>query len=188
MKTVTIFESANGARFNDEAEARTHERRDNFSTLFGAAMAASPMYARLDRELMLDFLMQHGIAVGEIANNPLTVEPPYKTKPADEIKEIPFREMLAQDRRKLLEPARSSPALGASYIGVRPTHHIQNVRETAAGTVTCEVVERAGLNPADPSLDAKIETTLHGKAGTVSGLEDEMAETVRHQFPRTHLG
>lgn len=68
MKQIPAFETPDKKRFFNEDEARTHERRYDFSNLVDSAVRGDAKFARLDRELLLDFLTKHGSTAGKLAD------------------------------------------------------------------------------------------------------------------------
>lgn len=77
MKLIKAYETPDKQRFFDEEEARKHERRYDYGNHVDLAVKSRPEFARLDRELLLDFLMQHGSTIGKLADSP--IEPTHDT-------------------------------------------------------------------------------------------------------------
>lgn len=71
MKLIKAYETPDKQRFFDEEEARKHERRYDYGNHVDLAVKSRPEFARLDRELLLDFLMQHGSTIGKLADAPI---------------------------------------------------------------------------------------------------------------------
>ena len=71
MKLIKAYETPDKQRFFDEEEARKHERRYDYGNHVDLAVKSRPEFARLDRELLLDFLMQHGQTIGKLAESPI---------------------------------------------------------------------------------------------------------------------
>lgn len=71
MKLIKAYETPDKQRFFDEEEARKHERRYDYGNHVDLAVKSRPEFARLDRELLLDFLMQHGSTIGKLADSPI---------------------------------------------------------------------------------------------------------------------
>lgn len=67
MKMIKAYETSDKKRFFDEDDARNHQRRYVYGELVETAVSTRPVLARLDRELLLDFLMTFGSAIGKIA-------------------------------------------------------------------------------------------------------------------------
>jgi hypothetical protein len=71
MKIIPAFETPDKSRFFREEEARMHERRCDFNNLVETAVRSHPSFARLDHELLVDFLMKHGSTAGKLADSPI---------------------------------------------------------------------------------------------------------------------
>lgn len=80
MKLIPAFETPDRKRFFDENEARDHERRYDFGNLIDVAVRGNPQFARLDRELLLDFLTKHGSTAGRLADSPISLQPASTTR------------------------------------------------------------------------------------------------------------
>lgn len=74
MKKIIAYETPDKQRFFDENEARNHERRYNFGNQIDTAVRSNPQFARLDRDLLIDYFMQHGSTIGKLADSPISPE------------------------------------------------------------------------------------------------------------------
>lgn len=74
MKKIIAYETPDKQRFFDENEARNHERRYDFGNQIDTAVRSNPQFARLDRDLLIDYFMQHGSTIGKLADSPISPE------------------------------------------------------------------------------------------------------------------
>jgi hypothetical protein len=74
MVIIQAYQTSDGNRFYDVELARQHARTLLFHRLVVDAVRANPQFARLDPELLIEFLNVHGTAVGETADAPLIEE------------------------------------------------------------------------------------------------------------------
>ena len=72
MRKIIAFETPDHQRFFNEDEARKHERRYDFGNQIDTAVRSNPQFARLDREMLIDYFMQHGSTIGKLADSPIT--------------------------------------------------------------------------------------------------------------------
>ena len=84
MHKITAFRTVDGEQFFNEDAARTHERTYGMLGVIERAVKADPDFARLDRDLLLAFLLKHGAVAAKVALAPIpaqaepTVQEPAK--------------------------------------------------------------------------------------------------------------
>lgn len=75
MKELIGYETSDHTRFWNIDEARRHERRFDFGNQIDTAVKSDPRFARLDRDLLIDYFMQHGSTVGKLADSKIDARP-----------------------------------------------------------------------------------------------------------------
>lgn len=93
IMTVPAYQTSDGERFHDLAEAQTHQRRALYSTTYDKlCQSDATKYAKIDRALFIDAMMAVGTHVGFIANEklePRTEEPKRSPEAARKIGKAP---------------------------------------------------------------------------------------------------
>ena len=85
MRKIIAFETPDHQRFFNEDEARKHERRYDFGNQIDTAVRSEPQFARLDREMLIDYFMQHGSTLGKLADSPILPQRSFgSSSPAEE--------------------------------------------------------------------------------------------------------
>lgn len=79
IKVVPAFQAADGTRFHDVEEAQKFTRDNMLKATISAAVKQNPQFAKLDAELLREFLLMTGKHVGAVMAEPLT---PVSTTPA----------------------------------------------------------------------------------------------------------
>lgn len=73
MKSVIIYETKNGRRFDNEQEARDNERQTRYDDLLKRRLESVEIHPSTYHAL-IRFLMTCGEEIGEIANDPISAE------------------------------------------------------------------------------------------------------------------
>lgn len=73
---VPAYAAADGKRFHDATEAQAYTRNKMLDSVITAAAKENPAFARLDHDLLRDFLLRTGRTVGAIMAEPLTPHDP----------------------------------------------------------------------------------------------------------------
>lgn len=88
MEKIIAYRASDGTKFYDETECRDYERRLKLEALIIQASANRPEFAKLDTELLIDFMLIKGQAIGEIVGDPIEATelfrdryPPKSVKP-----------------------------------------------------------------------------------------------------------
>lgn len=76
IKLVPAFQAADGTRFHDVDEARKFTRDNMLKATISGAVKHNPQFAKLDPELLREFLLLTGKHVGAVMAEPLDVIDP----------------------------------------------------------------------------------------------------------------
>jgi hypothetical protein len=71
IKVVPAFQAADGTRFHDVEEAQKFTRDNMLKATISAAVKQNPQFAKLDPELLREFLLLTGKHVGAVMAEPL---------------------------------------------------------------------------------------------------------------------
>lgn len=130
IKTVLAYETADGQKFHDKADAQTHTRRRLFDGLYLHAAREDVEFAALPREQMVDWLMRFADKVAKVNALTLTPEPlpaadPYAgaakaaglVTPMRPGASIPNRVEVSTRPAEERRPTAHNPAFSAPYGG-----------------------------------------------------------------------
>ena len=78
IKTVAAFQAADGTRFHDLPAAQAFTRNKMLESAIDLAVKQNAQFTRLDRKLLLEFLLLSGEVVGKIMAEPLAPTEPAR--------------------------------------------------------------------------------------------------------------
>ena len=112
IATVPAYQTVDGQRFHDLGEAQTHTRRELFAAIRARACRGNPEFARLDKDLLIDFLMENGSMIGGASREPFNPIPmqrpeaaaPSAVKTPEEVSEQRAAETRMRDMLELKIP------------------------------------------------------------------------------------
>lgn len=75
IQTNPVYTTLDGEHFFDKEQARHHAQGLLFGAAIDAGVEHNPQFARLDRDLMIQFMRTFGTRIGEMARDPLHIAP-----------------------------------------------------------------------------------------------------------------
>lgn len=184
IKTVAAFEAADGTKFHSLGEAQDFTRRKMVEAGIETAIKANPQFARLDKPLLVDFLLMTGRHMGAVMAEPLApTDPRYAT--GGEVKNISINAPgtisrdVAQARAEAMEPRREWPE--------HPLHTAKAVDVMAQESRAAHKARAAELSASDKprwsehAADAKPLTKAMANVDAEMGaqIEDDIANALR---------
>ena len=114
IKLVPAFQAADGTRFHDVEEARKFTRDNMLKATISAAVKQNPQFAKLDPELLREFLLMTGKHVGAVMAEPLDVFNPASAAATEvtvtnTVRAGETEEQAAARLRRLVETSRTAP-------------------------------------------------------------------------------
>lgn len=111
IKTIAAFQAADGTKFHDLAEAQSFTRNKMIESAIDLAIKQNAQFSRLDRKLLIDFLLLSGEVVGKIMAEPLAPTVPASAGVVAAMKEGANAEELAARLRRVSEGNRAAAHL-----------------------------------------------------------------------------
>lgn len=161
IQTVFGYQTNDGQKFHDLGEAQKHTRRSLYGIIFDRAVAADLKFARLDKDLLMDFLMTGGTALAKIATDPLAATAPVY---ANGSKIMPGAATTVPFRPRTLDPA-ATVAGGIDPATGQPIDALKTAMENVTEAERAEAARtKFGAHPLDTQLD---EVELESELGRV---------------------
>lgn len=85
IKTVAAYQAADGTKFHDLAEAQAFTRRKMVEAAIDGAVKSNAQFARLDRNLLIDFALLAGRHLGAVMSESLAAAPQVYTAKAEDV-------------------------------------------------------------------------------------------------------
>lgn len=170
LQTSVAFTAFDGKQFHDLAEARTHVRGELYTRVLADACRDKPDFARLDKDLLVEFLMTHGPRLAKIAVDPFNPAPLPQEKPATQ------------------QPAAQAPAIPAARPDASPApsaaRKLMNLAER--GLESVRPVPMAGT-PAREWPKHPLDNAQGHDADLAQAMEREL-DIPFHMEPARHRG
>jgi len=134
IKTIPAYAAADGAKFHDLAEAQAHTRKQMIAATIRAACKDNSEFARLDKDLLTDFLLLTGRHVGAVMAEPLAAQPDiYAAAAQDALRNVTSVTVTGEISSEQADRMRRTAMVGSFGEKVTPAPAIRPTEAPAAG-------------------------------------------------------
>ncbi len=139
IKVVPAYQTADGKKFHEPAEAQSYTRNAMLDSVISAATKERPEFAKLEPVLLRDFLLRVGKHVGAVMAEPLEPQAIVNTTPESEARLVAaVKSAAAAPQTAYLEPGRKLEASGRPRWDTHPLDRGAETLKEAMSNVDAE--------------------------------------------------